>query len=99
MTIKECQLTTAFSYRVTHTVQDDPTRSTYLTLVMVDDVTKLVHVGSPLSCPQALSHLEVTSLVQILLGRSVLIGENPTDQIDTVDSNNCPRCWKTYQLR
>jgi len=90
-------LQTTHACKVTHSFPEDPTMGIYRTLIMVDESSNTVHVGTPLACPQAINHVEVHAVVQLLLGRIVTVEAQSIDTVDTV-SDGCPRCWKTYEL-
>lgn len=89
--------------RVEHSIPNDILWRSFFTLVeiIVDhergEITS-VKVGTPLSCPEPLSNLEVQSVVQLLTGRATRVGTQPTDTVDSVEEKGCPRCWKTYDL-
>jgi hypothetical protein len=83
--------------RVNHTIPNDPTWSSYFSLVEVV-LPNTVKVGTPLACPTPLSNLEVQSIVQLILGRAVTVGAQPVDIIDKLEEKGCPRCWRTFDL-
>lgn len=89
--------------RVQHSIPDDPMCRSFYTLVeVVGDHSKgdatTVKVGTPLVCPQPLSNLEVTSVVQLITGHEARVGTQPIDTCDSVEEKGCPRCWTTYEL-
>lgn len=97
MTVEIVTMSGDYGARVNHTIVNDPTWSSYFSLVEVV-LPNMVQVGTPLACPSPLSTIEVQSIVQLILGRSVTVGAQPVDIIDKLGEKGCPRCWRTYEL-
>jgi len=81
--------------RVYHTIVNDPLWASYITLVEVKG--DQVHVGTPLACGSGLSHLEIHSVVQLILGRAIIMRPTPVDTLVKFDDTKI-REWKTYEL-
>ena len=97
MTVEIVTMSGDYGARVNHTIPNDPLWGSYFSLIEVV-LPNTVKVGTPLSCPAPLSTIEVQSIVQLILGRSLTVGAQPVDTIDEVGAKGCPRCWRTYEL-
>lgn len=87
---------------VQHRSLDDPLwRMSYSFVELLEDPKEgilKVKVGTPLACPKCLSNLEVQSVVQLITGREVRVGEQPVDTCTLMEDPFHSRCWKTYEL-
>jgi len=96
MTVEIVTMSDDYGARVNHIIVNDPTWSSYFSLVEVILPNK-VKVGTPLACPFPLSTIEVQSIVQLILRRPVTVSPQPVDSIDSVEEKGCPRCWQTFE--
>jgi hypothetical protein len=97
MTIEVVKMEGKSGALVHHTIPDDPTWGSYISRVEVED--HRVRVGTPRACYQPLSNFELTSIVQLIVGRVVLIGLEATDEVDSFEGRDRKlRTWKTFDL-
>ena len=85
--------------RVVQEFEDDPTMRSYCHVVEVTENTpRVVRVGAPMAAHQQLTNLEITSVVQLLLGQRVEVQVQPTEEIEDFDYLKILRRWRTYPL-
>lgn len=96
MAVEIVKMEGTHSAKVYHTFSQDVTWGSYITLVEVEG--DQVRVGTPLACNSGLTTLEVYSVVQLILGKAVVIDPTPLDVIVSVEEEGCPRDWKTYRV-
>jgi len=82
---------------VKHSFVNDPLMAAYFTLVQVEPDHGSVKVGTPLACKQPLSHIELVSVVQIIINEIVIVGRVPMST-EEVKEDQCPRRWDTYEV-
>lgn len=95
MTVEIVSMAGENQARVNHIIPNDPTWVSFFTLVEVDGFH--VKVGTPLACGSGLSLIEIVSVVQLILGRAVIIRPFPVDTIVKLEEAGCPREWRTYE--
>jgi hypothetical protein len=96
VTVNAVKIEDTNSAKVYHSFANDVTWGSYVTLVEVEG--DQVRVGTPLACGEGLSHVEVYSVVQLILGKPVIIQATPLDTVVSVEERGCPRDWKAYRL-
>lgn len=96
MAVEIVKMEGTHSAKVYHNILNDPMLAGYVTLIEVEG--DQVRVGTPLACASGLSLLEIYSVVQLILGRAVVIKAEPVDTVVSVAEEGCPRDWKTYDL-
>lgn len=88
--------------RIYQEFDDDPTMGCYVHVVEVVGLPKDCHttvrVGAPLAAQQQLTHIELTSLVQLLLGSRVDVASQPSDEIEELDERKTLRRWRTFDV-
>jgi hypothetical protein len=97
--ITRLYVTGNLSARVIQELEEDPTMGSYSHLIEVVGTTghQTVRVGAPLAAQLPLTHVEITSVVQLLVGRLVTVAELPKDEVDQVDRPMFVR-WRTYDV-
>ena len=99
MTIEKVELTgPKHTFRVFHSFPEDPTLAVYVSVIKA--LEDQVWVGTPFGgLNHPLNSLEIQSLVQLLLGRPVMIGGELPYEVHDIDEPNPSRSWKAYELK
>lgn len=85
------------SARVNHLIPNDLSWSSYYSVVLVDEISSVVQLGTPIACPTPISNLELQSVVQIILGKAVTVSSHPVDT-DSQPDGQCIHHWTTFRL-
>lgn len=83
--------------RVYHLIPSDLGYSSDYSVVMVDEISSVVQLGTPIACPKPISNLELQSVVQIILGKAVTVSAYSIDAVGIPD-DLIPRSWTTFRL-
>lgn len=89
--------------RVMVEFEEDPTMGCYAHVVEVMGLAKNSHttvrVGAPMAAATSpLLPVELTSVVQLLLGHPATVAAQPSDEIDGTDHQDILRRWRSYNV-
>jgi hypothetical protein len=93
MTLEKVELVGKGTFRVYHSLSEDPAMAIYVSLVEISDTR--VRVGTPLGgLAHSLNSIEVQSIVQLFFGRLITIGIESPDPT----GDNQGRYWTAYDI-